>query len=148
MRSKNLDGKDIADIVAILDGWTGPLTWDFLIEIIEKRQFTCYTRQALHRHERIRQAFSMRKAAMTACQSGIDTELETSSPELDAALARMGRLENENTRLIAENGRLIEQFIRWAYNAHTRGLDHHFLNRALPKVDRDQTVVSPVKVRL
>lgn len=45
-------------------------------------------------------------------------------PELQAALERIARLEGENARLEAENQQLLGQFVRWAYYAHTRGLDH------------------------
>jgi hypothetical protein len=64
LRARNLDDEDIADIVTILDGWSGPISWELLIEAIEQRKFACYTRQALHRHERIKHAFSMRKQAI------------------------------------------------------------------------------------
>jgi hypothetical protein len=64
------------------------------------------------------------------------------------AVERIARLEGENARLTAENSRLIEQFVCWAYNAHTRGLDRGFLTRPLPAVKRDQTVRAPVKDRL
>ena len=40
----------------------------------------------------------------------------------------------------AENQRLFEQFVVWAYNAHTRGLDKEFLSHPLPRVNRGQTV--------
>jgi hypothetical protein len=55
-------------------------------------------------------------------------------------MQRMARLEAENERLRTENDQLLEQFARWAYNAHTRGLDEKFLNRVLPSVNRGQTV--------
>lgn len=42
----------------------------------------------------------------------------------------------ENARLESENQRLLEQFARWAYNAHTQGIPEEILNRALPKVHR------------
>jgi hypothetical protein len=51
-------------------------------------------------------------------------------------------LTGENQRLKAENDRLLEQFVRWAYNASTRNLDEAFLSRPLPHVDREQTAVS------
>jgi hypothetical protein len=136
-----LDDQDIAAIVAILDGWSGVLTWNGLIDVVDRRLFARYTRQALHRHERVRQAFSMRKAAMADGSRGDDAGAPSFSPELDAAMMRISRLEKENARLANENDRLLEQFIRWAYNAHTRGLDQHFLNRSLPRVDRDLTPI-------
>ena len=60
-RSKNLGDAEIQQIVEILDGWSGKLTWDLLIDAIELRLCYRYTRQALHKHERIRQAFELKK---------------------------------------------------------------------------------------
>ena len=61
--------------------------------------------------------------------------------ELQKAMERIDRLKAENERLKDENNSLLEQFARWAYNAHTRGLDEDFLNRALMPVDREKTKI-------
>jgi hypothetical protein len=139
-RERNLDSGAISRIVTILDGWSGKLTWDLLIDAIRRHLRADYTRQALHKHERIKQAFAHRKKALSSEPA---SEVR-GSPELRAALERIGRLEGENGRLEVENQRLLEQFACWAYNAHTRGLDHAFLSRPLPTVNRDQTAL-PLK---
>jgi hypothetical protein len=90
----------------------------------------------LYKHERIRHAFELKKRELTA---GISGPKRGTSPQLQIALDRIGRLEAENRRLESENNMLLEQFARWAYNAHTRGLDQEFLNRPLPSVNRGQT---------
>jgi hypothetical protein len=137
-RARNLSPKDVADIVGILDGWTGKLSGESLIDAVERRKHTRYTRQALHRHERVRLAFTVRKKALSGeASTNVSGE---QSPELRASLERLARVEAENARLKAENGALLEQFARWAYNAHARGLDKASLNRPLPPVNRDQTV--------
>jgi len=51
---------------------------------------------------------------------------KAATPELQAAADRIARLEGENQRLRMENDRLLEQFVRWAYNAYSRGLDEQF----------------------
>src|SRR5690242_6857781 len=96
-RAKNLSDRDIALIVAILDGWSGRLSWDLLIEAIERRMYAHYTRQALHRHERIRQAFSLRKNALSPDEG--TKHVHAASPELQVALERIARLKAENERL-------------------------------------------------
>jgi hypothetical protein len=63
-RSKNLDDKLIREIVEILDGWSDALTWDALVDTVYKRTGQQYTRQALHKHERIKQAFTHRKITL------------------------------------------------------------------------------------
>lgn len=132
-RAKNLDDAGIKQIVEILDGWSEKLTWDLLIDAIELRMHNRYTRQTLHKHERIKHAFELRKEALS---DGDEAVRAVRSPELQKALERIDRLEAEKNRLESENQRLLEQFARWAYNAHARELDVNFLNRPLPPVNR------------
>lgn len=136
-RSKNLDDKDIQEIVEILDGWSGKLSWGLLIDAIEMRRFNRYTRQTLYKHERIRHCFELGKERL-ADNSGSPVRQGMSS-ELQAALGRISHLEAENGRLKSENNQLLEQFVRWSYNAHTRGLNEEVLSRPLPHVNRGQT---------
>jgi hypothetical protein len=136
-RAKNLSDNDIKTIVEILDGWTGKLTWELLIDAIELRLYNRYTRQALFKHERIRNAYKLQKDKLSRDSGRIR---QTFSPELRIAMERIDRLESENRRLESENQHLLEQFVRWAYNAHTQGLDHDFLSRPLPRVNRGQTI--------
>lgn len=139
-RGRNLRDDDIGIIVAVLDGWTGKLTWDLLIDAIERRLRCRYTRQALDKHERIKAAFALRKAALAQSDRAAS---RVESPELQACLDRIARIEAENARLRLENDRLLEQFVTWAYNAHTRGLDKEFLSRPLRPIDRDRSEQVP-----
>ena len=61
------------------------------------------------------------------------------SVELQKAQERIAGLEDDIRRLETVNGRLMEEFARWAYNAHIRGMDEQQLRSQLPKVDRDST---------
>lgn len=135
-RGKNLTDDAIEEIVRILDGWTSKLTWGALIEAIVIRLHYRYTRQALHKRVRIRQAYILRKSVLGEQQR---TRSRRGPGALTDALARIERLDAENQRLEEENRRLLEQFVVWAYNAHTRGLDKDFLSQPLPRVDRGQT---------
>lgn len=139
-RGKNLTDDAIEQIVRILDGWEGKLTWEALIDATVTRLHCKYTRQALHKHERIRAAYALRKESLGG-QKGVAGS-RGSGPLADA-VARIARLEAENQRLEAENQRLLEQFVVWAYNAHTRGLDKEFLSQPLPRVNRNQTTPRP-----
>ena len=60
-RARNLDDTVIAKIVGILDGWNGKLTWGLLIDAIEERLKARYTRQALDRHDRVKDAYALAK---------------------------------------------------------------------------------------
>jgi hypothetical protein len=137
LRGKNLNEEIVDSILGIIDGWAGRLSWDGLLKAIEARMNLTYTRQALYRHQRIRNAFSLRKD-----NSRGERERQLSaniSPELRVALERIARLESENKRLLTENNNLLEQFARWAYNAHVRNLSEEILNRPLFTPDRGQT---------
>lgn len=136
-RSKNLTDEAIERVVKLLDGWEGKLTWEALIEAAVTTLHCRYTRQALHKHERIRAAYTLRKESLRGRQ---EVTPPRSPRQLSDAISRIARLEAENQRLEAENQRLLEQFVVWAYNAHTRGLDKAFLSQPLPRVNRDQTV--------
>jgi len=135
-RARNLDDSAIEKIVQILDGWTGKLSWALFIVQIEKVTHNAYTRQALDKHGRIKDAFAGRKVAL----GGRDRKLfENKSPEMQLALQRIARLEAENERLKDENNTLLNQFIRWAYNAHSRGLDQTFLSTPIPPIKRERS---------
>jgi hypothetical protein len=135
-RSRNLGEQEIQTIVGILDGWTGPLTWNLLIDAVASRLLSNYTRQALHKHERIRIAYGIRKKNLDPAEPQI-----RGSIQVQKALERISRLEAENQRLLAENECLNKKFVRWAFNAYVRGMGETDLNRPLPQIDRRQTPV-------
>lgn len=139
-RAKNLDDAVIEIIVQVLDGWIGKLTWDLFIKAITERTGCTYTRQALHRHARISEAFRVAKQHLgRSCPISERAPKSLSIAEITALMDRCVRLEGESARLRAENERLLLQFVVWAYNAHTRGFDEDFLNRPLPSIDREVT---------
>lgn len=140
-RAKNLSDEDIARIVGILDGWSGRLTWQSLLDAVERHLFTRYTRQALHKHTRIQQAFEQRKAGLAA-KRGHLRKVEA-VPEMQIAMDRILRLEAELERVYRENNCLLEQFVRWSYNASLRGLDADYLNSPLPSVRGTDPVGRP-----
>lgn len=131
-RARNVDDKVIGEVLSALDGWTGKLTWEGLIDAVAARTRQRYTRQALSAHERVQQAFSARKKALSN-SAGKDDEALTPEQQVIA------RLEAQVQRLEAENSNLLERFAVWAYNARTRELDERFLSQPLPQVRRQQT---------
>lgn len=137
-RGKNLDDDSIARIVALLDGWSGKLTWELLLDSVERRLRARYTRQALNNHSRIADAFRHRKKTLAGSGSARRRRI-LSSPELAACLERIARLEAENQRLQDENDRFLAQFVRWAHNAYLHGVDKQALDRELPPIDREKT---------
>jgi len=130
-RSPNLTQERIVAIVEIIRTWNGRLTWPGLVSEIAKKMNATYTRQALYKHESIRIAYeSYRENA-----SGI-AHARPVPAALEASTERVKRLETENFELKKREALLLEQFVRWAYNASTRGLTEDFLNQALPPTNR------------
>ena len=144
-RSRNLDDAAISEIVGIVDGCTGPLSWKRLIEAIEELTRVRYTRQALNNHARIKLAFSVRRESLKA--TGIPMRVNTATPELAALRQVNARREAEIDRLKAENARLLEQFVRWSYNANNRGVGEEVLNRPLPDVNRGHSLRRPASAK-
>jgi hypothetical protein len=137
-RAQNLTDERIRTIIELIDVWDGPFSWDNLIRSIQRRTGQVYTRQALAKKASIAEAFSLRKRAPREI-----TTRRKMSPELSAALARIERLQRRLDRAETQNAALMEQFVKWAYNARIRGLSLGYLNQPLPSVDRDRTVLKP-----
>ena len=132
---KQLTDRKIEFVVGVIDGWNGKLTWDRLLVAIEP-QVGKYTRQALNNHVRIKTAFDLRKRALRDCGN---VNIDDKPVELQIALQKIERLETEKARLTRENQQLLEQFVRWSYNASNKGLSIEQLNAALPDIDRERT---------
>lgn len=130
--SAHLSIADVGMVVGMLDGWVGKLSWASLVNAIQLRLGTRYSRQALDRHWQIKNAFQAAKARLVAG----DSKPVRGSVESIALQQRVSRLEAEVARLKRENAALVERFHVWAYNAHSRGMTEAQLDRPLPGIDR------------
>lgn len=115
--------------VMMLDGWSGKLTWDLYLESLTVDLGHRYTKAAMLRHARIKDAWGHAKER---CRDAV----ESSSKNPEAALmdSRQRELEARIERLTRENTKLLEQFVRWAHNATRRGMSLEDLDRPLPYV--------------
>jgi hypothetical protein len=146
-RARNLGEEDIRTISSVLDGWEGKLTWELLIEAIEMRLASRYTRQALSQHSRIKKAFRLTKERLLdQPHSEQRAAAGLGATEARVLFERYERMEAENARLEAENEHLRETFVVWAYNASNHGLDARMLNKPLPEVHREQTRLPKTKL--
>lgn len=134
----NLRPEDVEAVLGLLDGWPGSrkLTWPALVEVIQAHLGRTWSRQALDRHARIKDAYKLRKGSLRAAGPRTGGDLP---PELQRAQEAIDRLEAEIARLKNENQRLQEQFIRWTYNAHAKGISEEVLNQPLPNTGRVST---------
>lgn len=142
--AKHLTAADIAAIVNDLYSWEGPLSWEGLCDkvssVIGKRP----TRQSLSSHLEIRKAFAQAKIQSRAGAVSVPTP-----SSLKIAGERISRLEAEINALKGENSRLLEQFVRWQYNASNAGIHESQLNKPLPRIDRERSdaVIQPKLVK-
>ena len=127
-RSPNLTVESTTVILELLDGWTGKLSWELLIDRVERKLLVRYTRQAFGAHERIVRAFQLVKRRLRG-QAG---RPPVADPALQKALETTARMHAEIERLKLENERLTSTFIRWAYNARLKGIGETYLERPLP----------------
>lgn len=138
--AKHMTPKDIEALIRLLDVWEGKLTWETLCDEAAKFIGSRPTRQTLNAHERIKNAYLSRKMHLKA---GLIPSKRPAS--LDIAAQRIRRLEGENSRLKEENDRLLEQFVRWQYNAYKHGMSKAKLDAPLPPIERDSSEKSKPK---
>lgn len=132
--AKHLTPKDIDVLVNLIDHWEGKLTWEALC--IEGAKLIGYqpTRQTLNTHSKIKSAYLGKKDLL---KSGFVPSKRPAS--LSIAEQRIRRLEAENSRLQTENASLLEQFLRWQYNAYKHGMSKEKLEAPMPHIDRDSS---------
>jgi len=136
-RAKNIDDATKKQIIQILYEWgQDKLTWRLLTEEIMLRTFQRYTRQALDRHEIIREAFDL---AISRLRGASFLHKKRASRTSQALLDQNAKLKTENSRLEHEINRLRELHIILVNNVINRGLDESFQYKPLPKVNRGQT---------
>lgn len=115
--------------VLMLDGWAGKLTWDLYLEVLSVEIGHRYTKAAMLRHDRIKEAWDHAKERCRGADEG-----SAKPPEIALMNSRNRELEERVERLTRENNRLLEQFVRWAHNASRRGMSLEELDRPLPYV--------------
>jgi hypothetical protein len=132
--AKHLTNKDIEILINLIDAWEGKLGWEALCDAVAPLIGARPTRQTLSSHARVKSAFGHKKQQQK--KQFVSTKRPAS---LGIAEQRIRRLESENDRLIAENGRLLERFMKWQYNAYKHGISQHELDASLPSIDRNSS---------
>lgn len=133
--AKHLKQADIEAIVGIIRGWpTEKLTWEGICHAAAKALGKTPTRQTLNTHAAIKDAYTAKKSGLKVY--GPRTAMPSS---LAVAAQRIARLQTENDELRVKNDALLEQFVKWQYNAYKHGLKEPQLNADLPRIDRERT---------
>jgi len=134
MARRHLTDHDIQVLLDLIDGWEGRFTWDGLCDRAGEVFGFRPTRQTLNAHRTVKSAFDAKKNYI---KIGAKPSRRPSS--LSYAEQKIRKLESEVERHKYENERLIEQFIRWQYNAQKRGVTKAMLDEFLPVIDRDSS---------
>ena len=142
--SKQLTDNDIEMAVKILTGWHDTITWEAFLEVLSTARGYRITKQAIHqRHTRIVDAFNdaKKRARKNRHIRRIKGEVTRHG---DVALAyqieQNRKLQAQIELLKRENHDLLEQFLRWQYNAATGGVTREILDLPLPRRKTTQEV--------
>lgn len=122
--------REVQSIKALIDGWTGRVTWPQIVERAERILGRETTRQTLASHMEIRLAYLDKKAILK------DAPEPASVHTLKSAADRIKRLTDDVSRLTQENQRLLNQFVVWQYNASLANLSMEDLNRPMVAIHR------------
>lgn len=134
-----LTGGDVATIVAMIEVWEGPLTWERLAGRVETVLGRPFSRQALDAHSKIKLAYQARKVRIRRVLASVRAgkpDLSEVTPELAMALQRASALQARVDTLQATVDAYEMKFIIWLYNARVMGLSENVLNAPLAPVDR------------
>ena len=133
--AKHLTKQDVEAIVNLILGWgEEKLSWEAVCEASEPLVGKKPTRQSLNNNQTIRDAFTTRKSGIR--QLGIH---KPKPSNLNVAADRIAHLQAENDMLKKKNATLLEQFVRWQYNAYKYGMTEAKLNEPMPMIDRERT---------
>lgn len=130
---------DVQHIVALLEVWTGPLTWDLLVQRVGVVLGRAYSRQALDGHEAIKATYQARKRRDRAMRESVKKGVATSDEIPAELVAALQRAEAAEIRIQALE-QIIEayrqKFVCWLFNARNFGMNEEQMNAPLPQSDQ------------
>jgi len=133
---RNLTPADVSRIVSLIESWPETrITWPLLVRHVEGFVGHAWTRQALERHEAIKAAYQAARDGRrgTAVRRGSGGATE------EVLLRRVESLQGEIDRLKQQIATYQERFVRYEYNAHSRGISPAELGMPLSSIDRGRT---------
>lgn len=129
MKAPRLTDDDIENAVRLLEAWQGKLTWDKYLVVLSGQLGHKYSKMAMHKHPKVMVAWEAAKIRLQ--ESGLGTV--HGNQVLVLAKKRISELEARIKRLEGENQQLLEQFLRWSYNAKGKGMTPEDLDKELPR---------------
>lgn len=138
-RAPDLTQEVLHSVLDSLDGWSGKLTWDLLLEEVERLTGHRYSRFTFADYPQIADAFSLKKEVLRG--RAAEPPSTPRDERVRTALEQAARYKAKCLRLEQENQLLLEQFVTWAINAERKGVTMSMLNAPLPKPHRGQSKV-------
>lgn len=114
---RHLTHEMIDKIVRIIDNWEGKITWELIVEAVERSLNAQYSRQTLSK-KIISRTHITKKDQLSGEKCA---PIYYTPREMQKVLDRLDRLENENKQLKKQVDTQIIQLAQWAYNANARG---------------------------
>lgn len=141
MAAPRLTDADIEKAVRLLDGWSGKLTWNRYLAVLETEVGHLYTKPGMRKHARIVNAWDMAQKRLSEGARSVGARSNG-----DAAIAHarqtIASLRAENERLKQENRDLLERFLYWSYNAAAHGLGPEILDRDIVSIEENASPLS------
>lgn len=116
MPKKIVTTESLDQLLAILNNWNGPLTWELYCECVARKLAlkTVVTKQTLMRYQTIKNAFADRKDFLRGAKATVETKDET----IAALQLQIKNLSENVRRLSKENDLYREKFVRWQKNIY------------------------------
>ena len=126
----------------IIEDWNEPrITWEALVQVVNAEFKGDWSRQALMKHTRLRDAYDDKKEDLRKRQKkGGGRRAPRKGDGTVEVLRRQIRDQREEIAVLrADKAKLLEQFATWKANAYLNGWSIKELDKKLEKPDRGQT---------
>jgi hypothetical protein len=119
----------------IIEGWEEPrITWEAVVQVVNVEFGGDWSRQALMKHKRIRNAYDIKKKEL-----GGTVRDEEGDGTLEVLRRQIRDMREELAKLRAEKAKLLVKFATWKTNAYLNGWPIKALDKEPEKPDRGQT---------
>lgn len=134
--AQHLKPREVKAIVECIRGWPdAKLTWEMICAEAAQLLGRRPARQTLCANDAIKVAYKARRDGLKV--RGARVPMPSS---LAIAARRLARQQSEIDELMAQNGALLERFVRWQYNAYKHGMTEAQLEADLPRINRGRSV--------
>lgn len=140
MPKLTISNEDISQVVAIIDTWTGELTWKLLTKKISEL-FDIkggVTRQSLSSKKDIQTAFQQRKECLK--EQGELSRNEKPNYSVEYLENQIDKLNIDLAREKEKTARYEARFMRWQYNAYLNGAGIESLDNPIDALTDKETL--------